>query len=100
MHIDFWEKVINFLIDYIPLLVGAILIWIIGVCIINKVLGWIKNALRDKDYNPTLNIFLLSLFGWLLKIILFFVIIDKLGVDITTLASVITGISIGIGLAM
>ena len=57
-------------------MIGALVIWIIGICIINTVLGWIKKALITRDYNPTLNIFLLSLFGWFLKIILFFVIVD------------------------
>ena len=90
----------NFLINYIPKLVGAIIIWILGVCIINKILGVIKYALRNKKYNPTLNIFLVSLFGWMFKILLFFVIIDKLGVNMLTFASIITGVSVGVGLAM
>ena len=63
-------------------------------------MGIIKYALRSKKYNPTLNLFLVSIFGWLFKILLFFVIIDKLGVNMLTFASVITGVSVGVGLAM
>ena len=86
--------------NYIPKIIGAIIIYIIGLYIINRILNLIKKTLKTKQYNPTLNIFLLSIFGWILKILLFFVIIDKLGVSMLTFASVLTGVSIGIGLAM
>ena len=96
----FWAKAGTFIINYIPKIIGAIRIYIIGLYLINRILYLIKKTLKTKQYNPTLNIFLLSIFGWILKILLFFVIIDKLGVSMLTFASVLTGISIGIGLAM
>ena len=95
-----WEDAIEFAVNYVPKLVGAIIIWIIGICIINKILHMLKKKFKKKSYDPTLSLFLLSLLGWVLKIILFLILIDKLGVEITTFAAILAGLALAIGLAM
>ena len=71
-----WEEAIEVAVNYVPKIVAAIIVWIVGVCIINKVLSFMKRKLKGKYHDATLTSFLLSLLGMTLKIMLFIIIID------------------------
>ena len=95
-----WDDAIEFAVKYVPNIIGALLILIFGLCIINKVIAFIRKWFKKKGYDQTLVYFILSLIGWILKVVLFLIVIDRLGVEITSMAAILAGISLAIGLAM
>ena len=97
---DLREKAVDFAFTILPKVLTAIIIWFIGNYIINKIINLIKWKLKKNTLNPTLNMFLVSLLGWGLKIILLLVVIDSMGVSITSFAALIAGGTLAVGLAL
>ncbi|QWX82610.1 mechanosensitive ion channel [Cellulophaga sp. HaHaR_3_176] len=94
------EKGIEFVTDYGPKILGAIAIYIIGSWIIKKIIKGVKNVLNNKEYDKSLQSFLLNLFSWGLKIFLIIMVISKLGVETTSFAAIIAAAGLAIGLAL
>lgn len=97
---DIWEKALDFLFSILPKIISAIIIWLIGNFIINKIIDIIRKKLKKNTINPTLNMFLVSLMGWGLKLILLLVVIDQMGISITSFAALIAGGTLAVGLAL
>ncbi|MGB5481919.1 MAG: mechanosensitive ion channel family protein, partial [Eudoraea sp.] len=86
---EIWiDKGIDFIITYGPKLIGAILIFVIGSWVINKIIGASRNAMSKSKYDESLQRFLLNLASWALKIFLIIIVISQLGVNVTTFAAV------------
>lgn len=94
------DKAINFVTDYGPKIIGAILIYIIGSWIIKKLTNMLEKVMMKKDYDEALQKFLSNLVGWALKVFLIIVVISKLGVETTSFAAVIAAAGLAIGLAL
>lgn len=94
------DKAINFVTDYGPKIIGAILIYIIGSWIIKKLTNMLERVMMKKDYDEALQKFLSNLVGWALKVFLIIVVISKLGVETTSFAAVIAAAGLAIGLAL
>jgi len=101
MEIQKWiDKGFEFVSEYGIKILGAIVIWIVGSFIIKKVLKAIKNVMTKKEYDESLQKFLLNLIGWILKILLFLAILAKLGVETTSFAAILAAAGLAIGLAL
>ena len=101
MNIENWtEKGIDFIVEYGPKIIGAILIWIIGSWIIKKLIGAVDKMMAKKNYDPSLQKFLGNLIGWGLKILLILAILAKLGVETTSFAAIIAAAGLAVGLAL
>ncbi|MCF4100157.1 mechanosensitive ion channel [Gillisia sp. M10.2A] len=87
-------------IDFLPSLLYAIFLLIFGLWIIRILLKYIQKFFEKKDYDVTLEKFVLSLTNWTLKIILFILVITKLGVETTSLVAIIGAAGLAIGLAL
>lgn len=94
------NKGIDFIVEFGPKIIGAILIYIIGSWIIKKITGVLKKVMMKKDYDESLQRFLVSLVSWALKIFLIITVISTLGVETTSLAAVIAAAGLAIGLAL
>lgn len=94
------NKSIDWIVDYGPKIVGAILIFIAGSWVINKLVVAIRSVMSKGNYDPSLQNFLLSLVSWTLKIFLILVVISQLGVNVTTFAAVIAAAGLAVGLAL
>ncbi|MEP3209632.1 MAG: mechanosensitive ion channel domain-containing protein [Maribacter sp.] len=94
------DKAINFVTDYGPKIIGAILIYVIGSWIIKKLTNMLEKVMMKKDYDEALQKFLSNLVGWALKVFLIIVVISKLGVETTSFAAVIAAAGLAIGLAL
>jgi len=94
------DKVIEFATVYGIKVIGAIAIWIIGSWIIKKIMKAIKNVMTKRDYDESLQKFLLNLINWILKILLVIAILGKLGVETTSFAAVLAAAGLAIGLAL
>lgn len=94
------EKWLDLIIEYGLNVLGAILIWIIGSWIIKKLLNAVKKIMSKRNYEESLQKFLMNLIGWSLKIILIIVVLGTVGVQTTSLAAVIAAAGLAIGLAL
>ncbi len=94
------DKGIDFVFEYGPKVIGAIIIYIIGSFIIKKLMGLLKKGMMKKDYDESLQKFLLSLASWALRIFLIVMVISKLGVETTSFAAILAAAGLAIGLAL
>ncbi len=94
------DKGIEFIIEYGPKVIGAILIFIIGSWIVKKIMKALRKVMAKSKYDESLQRFLLNLLSWALKIVLALVVISALGVNVTTFAAVIAAAGLAVGLAL
>ncbi len=94
------DKGIDFVVEYGPKVLGAILIYIIGSWIIGKIIGAARKMMAKGTYDESLQKFLMNLASWALKVLLIIIVISTLGVDVTTFAAVIAAAGLAIGLAL
>ena len=94
------EKYGQKIIDFIPNLVISILILLVGLWLIRTVNKIVRNFFERKDYDPTLEKFIASLINYGLKIVLFVIVVTKLGVESASLVAVIGSAGLAIGLAL
>ncbi len=94
------SKMVDFTIGYAPKIVGAILFYLIGTWLIKKMVGLIAKFLQAKDYDPSLESFLLSIVKVALTILLFVSIMGIVGVDTGAFSALIVGAGVAIGGAL
>ncbi|MBT8270220.1 MAG: mechanosensitive ion channel [Bacteroidia bacterium] len=94
------ERLVNFASEYGIRIIGAIIIWIVGSWIIRKLMGVTRKVMTKREYDESLQKFLTNLLGWSLKILLFIVILSKLGVETTSFAAILAAAGLAIGLAL
>lgn len=100
---DFQHYLNNFadrFIDYIPNLLGAILLLVVGWWIIKIFLKYLKKIFIRRDYDLALQNFTLNFLEWALKILLFVMFITQLGFQTTSLLAALGAAGLAIGLAL
>ncbi|WP_298550000.1 mechanosensitive ion channel domain-containing protein [uncultured Algibacter sp.] len=91
---------IGFIQDYGKGIIGAILVWIIGSWLIKKIIKAIGKVMTKRNYDESLQKFLLNLIGWVLKILLVLTILSQLGIETTSFAAILAAAGLAIGLAL
>ncbi|RKR13453.1 small conductance mechanosensitive channel [Maribacter vaceletii] len=94
------SKGMDFITEYGPKVIGAIIIYIIGSWVIGKIVKLAKKGMAKSNYEESLQKFLLNLISWALKIFLIIMVISKLGVETTSFAAIIAAAGLAIGLAL
>jgi small conductance mechanosensitive channel len=99
-----WDKFIDSAVAYAPAfisaIVSAVLILVIGLWII-KILGRFIDKLFEKQkIDISIRRFLGNLINWVLKIMLFIVVVTQLGVQTSTFVAIIGAAGLAIGLAL
>ncbi|MCF7568352.1 mechanosensitive ion channel [Sabulilitoribacter arenilitoris] len=101
MDLQRWiDKGFALIMDFGPKVLGAILIWIIGSWVIKKLLKTTKKIMSKRDYDESLQKFLVNLLGWILKIVLIVVVLGTVGVETTSFAAILAAAGLAIGLAL
>ncbi|MEM6517259.1 MAG: mechanosensitive ion channel domain-containing protein [Bacteroidota bacterium] len=95
-----YDKGVEFVLDYGPKLIGAIIVFIIGSWIIKRIMRSLRRVMEKSKYDVSLQKFLLNLLSWTLKVVLVLVVVSQLGVDVTTFAAVIAAAGLAVGLAL
>jgi len=90
----------NFIIEFGPKVIGAILIWIIGSWVIKVLLKTLTKVMNKGGYDESLKKFLANLISWILKIVLIIVVLGTMGVETTSFAAIIAAAGLAIGLAL
>nr|WP_223669371.1 mechanosensitive ion channel domain-containing protein [Kangiella shandongensis] len=85
---------------YLPKLAVAIIILIVGWILIKVLLGGMKKLFKAKDFDVTLESFLLSFTSILLKIILLITVISTMGVQMTTFVALLGAAGLAVGMAL
>ena len=93
-------KGLEFATEYGIKILAAIVIWIVGSWIIKKLMKGAKVVMTKKDFDESLQKFLLNLLSWALKILLILAILSKLGVETTSFAAVIAAAGLAVGMAL
>ncbi len=99
-----FEKIIDSLTtygtEYGLKILAAIVIWIVGSWVIKKIMGVTGKIMMKKNYDESLQKFLLNLVSWTLKILLIIVILSKLGIETTSFAAILAAAGLAIGMAL
>lgn len=90
----------KFVIEYSPKIIGAFLILIIGLFLINIIIKMIKKAMQKRNIEPALTNFLNTLALWGLRILLFVIVISKLGVQTSSFVAILGAAGLAVGLAL
>ncbi|MFJ1377943.1 mechanosensitive ion channel family protein [Capnocytophaga canimorsus] len=88
------------LVNFVPTLVGALLIFIGGRYAIGFLMNLIQKIMIRREVDITLQKFLLQLIRWVLYIALFLIIVQIIGIPATQFFAIFTSASIAIGLAL
>ena len=97
---SYFDKLKDFAVSYAPKVAGALIMFIIGKWVIGKLVSILRKLLLAKDYDPSLETFLLSLVKVTLTILLFISIAGILGVDTTAFSALIVGAGVALGSAL
>lgn len=96
---NYWQLALDYTINYAPKFLLAILFLIIGLRIISFLMKMINKGMTKRNTDETLRPFVISLLGWILKIVLFISVIQMLGVATTSFIAVLGAAGLAIGLA-
>ena len=95
-----YENIGPHIVDYSLKVIGAIAIWIIGSWVIKKVMGITRKVMMKRDYDESLQKFLINLLSWILKALLIVMILGNLGVETTSFAAILAAAGLAIGMAL
>lgn len=87
-------------LGYLPNILLAILLLVVGLWVIRVLTGWLRKFFLKKDYDETLEKFLLNLVNWALKALLIVTVISQLGVQTSSFVAIIGAAGLAIGLAL
>lgn len=93
-------KLKDMAIEYAPKLVGAILVYIIGSWLINKLANVMKKAMTRRSYDPSLQTFLASFIKVTMTVLLLLTIFGMIGVNLTAFGALLAGVGLAIGGAL
>jgi len=95
-----YEKSLDFILDFGPKIVGAILVLIIGLWIAKKVTNSISKVLIKKGIDPSLRPFLLSLIGTIFKLLVIISVMGMVGIEMTSFIAILGAAGLAIGMAL
>lgn len=93
-------KIQDMAMAFVPKLIGAVLVYIIGTFIIRRLADVVSNIMNRKNYDKSLQGFLLSLMKVMMNIMLILSIASMIGIDITSFAALLAGLGLAIGAAL
>jgi small conductance mechanosensitive channel len=94
------DKLLELITDFGIALASALAVLIIGLFVIKKLTNALRKYFDRKDFDESLETFLLSLSGIALKLMLFVVVIQMLGVQSSSLVAVLGAAGLAVGLAL
>ncbi len=90
----------DFVIDWSPTLVKAIVTLIIGFWIIKKIVSFAQTIMYKRELDESLVKFLSSIFSIGLKVMLLFTVVGMFGVSTTSFLAIFSALMVGIGMAL
>lgn len=97
---SFWAQAMELLWTVVPKVLYAILFYVVGKFIVNKLLKTVKRFLEKRDNNPSLNEFLFAFVNVVLTLFLIIGVATILGVPISSFLAIFGAAGLAIGLAL
>ncbi len=97
---SFAENSWQVIMDYAPKVISALVVLVIGLIIIRMIVNGVRKAFEKKKFDVTLQRFLVSMIGILLKAALAITVIGMLGIQMTTFVAMLGAAGLAIGLAL
>ncbi len=94
------DQTIALIMAYGPNLLLAILTLFIGLWVIKAIVKALARAFEKKEYDPSLETFILSLTRILLKVLLVISVVGMLGVQMTSFIAILGAAGLAVGLAL
>jgi len=94
------DKALGMLMDYAPKLVLAIVVLFVGMRLIKVACNLAARFFQKKDYDKSLENYLLSMLRIALKVVLFVMVIQMIGVQTTSLVAILGAAGLAVGLAL
>ena len=94
------EYFTELILTYGPKLLGAIVVWIIGIWIIRALMRGLGNVMSKSQLDASLKPFLLSMAGILLKVMLVISVLSMLGIEMTSFVAILGAAGLAVGLAL
>jgi small conductance mechanosensitive channel len=94
-----WDGLIEKSIEYGTNLAIAVVVLIIGMMITKRLSKMVSKVLKKKDYDPSLQGFLVSLVSISLRILVVLTALSQLGVEMTSFVALIGAAGLAIGMA-
>lgn len=95
-----YQVIVEFLVNYSFQLIGALLIFMLGLWLANKVANWVSKKLKQHEIDVTLSGFVSNLIRLLIIIMVAIICLGKLGISVTPMIAAIGAASLGAGLAV
>lgn len=94
------EKFIDFVFQYAPKIIGALLVWVLGLWVIRLMIRLLKKLLERGKSDPSLRSFLISLTSIGLKVLLAISALGMLGIEMTSFIALLGAAGLAIGMAL
>ncbi len=94
------EWFLEILITSIPSILYAIGILIAGILGIKFIRFIVSRIMKKRDMDPTAIKFLMDILTWVLKIVLFVIVISKLGIETSSFVAILGAAGLAIGLSL
>lgn len=91
---------INQVIDYMPRLALTIVTLVVGLYLIRLLIKFLDKTFKARHVDPTLTPFLKSVIGIALRIMLFIMVAGMIGIETTSLLTMLGAASLAVGLAL
>lgn len=96
----YYEQAIDFLFEFGPKLIGAIIVLIAGFWIIKQLIKVLRKVIQAQELDPIIETFALKLVSVALKVLLFITVLSQVGVVTTSLAALVGAIGLAVGLSL
>lgn len=101
VSVVYWmDKFSELVIGFIPRLILALLLYILGTWLIRKALRILTKIFHRSHIDPSLRNFLINLTRIILVILLLLTVISLLGINITSFAALLAGLGVALGSAL
>jgi len=103
MNFDFTEMMNDVqpvIAEYGIKLIGAIVVLILGLWIVKILTNQLGRLMKSKNYDPSLQGFLLSMVGILLKTLVFIAVLGMMGIQMTSFIAILGAAGLAIGMAL
>lgn len=95
-----WQIVMNFLVNYSFQLLGALVVFVIGLMVAKRVAGFVLKVCQSKKLDITLSQFISSLAKIIVLTMIAIVCLNMIGISVTPFVAAIGALGLGAGLAV
>src|SRR5690606_4507929 len=96
----FYSRAVEWFMYHAPRVLLGVLVLVVGIWLIKLLAGWIKRKIDQKDWDPTLEVFLSNLIVMTLRVLLMLLVIQIMGLQMTLFAALVGAFGVAAGLAL